>query len=49
MNQMSKIDFMNLALENIANNNSMYTSITFLQSLIITYPRESSSGGRNYS
>ena len=46
---MSKIDFMNVALENIANNTSMYTSINFLQSLILTYPRESAQGGRNYS
>ena len=48
-NQMSKIDFMNLALENVANNKSMYTSIKFLQSLIMTYPKESMGGGRNYS
>lgn len=39
-NQMTKIDFMNLALENISNNVSMYTSCQFLQSLILTYPRD---------
>ena len=46
---MSKIDFMNLALENMVNNNSMYKSINFLQQLIMTYPRDSSHGARNYS
>ena len=48
LNQMSKVDFMNLALENISNNTCMYTSINFLQSLIMTYPRDSGNG-RNYS
>lgn len=48
-NQMSKIDFMNLALENIAGGRSMYTSINFLQSLILTYPRDNANGARNYS
>ena len=41
-NHMSRIDFMNLALENIANSKSMYTSINFIKSLIMTYPRENS-------
>jgi len=45
---MSKTDFLNLALQNIGNHCSIYTSISFLQSLIMIYPRESQSG-RNYS
>ena len=41
---------MNQALENITNNKSMYTSINFLQKLILTYPRDNNrDGGRNYS
>ena len=45
-NQMTKVDFMNLALESIQNQQSVFTAINFLMDLIKTFPRESH---RNYN
>jgi len=45
---MRKVDFMNLALENISCNRSIYTSVNFLQRLILTYPRDSQSNRQQY-
>ena len=41
------MDFINLALQNLVNKQSVFTSIAFLQMLIRTYPRDGAGAGQN--